>query len=103
MPVGLEWWNLTSICERTTTQGIEGRCREIAERKEMSTTSHRICLDPGCIIQPSFGMIWGQPLYCKAHKDASHVDVVSRRCMQHGCDTQANFGSIRGYPLYCKI
>lgn len=61
----------------------------------MSCASHKLpgyfdvvnktCTTEGCNVQPTFGIVMGQPLTCRTHRHSNYVNVSAKRCGALSC------------------
>lgn len=54
----------------------------------------RLCLQPGCLLNPSFGNPGGKREYCKAHKKPFHDQLAAPHCLAAGCSVLASYGYV---------
>jgi Holliday junction resolvase len=59
------------------------------------------CQHPNCELQPTFGIIWKTPMFCKNHKTNNLINVVSKRCINENCDLQPSYGYFWKKPISC--
>lgn len=43
------------------------------------------CTDIGCETRPSFGIVFGKPLYCKTHKPENAINTLRIKCIVDNC------------------
>ena len=62
----------------------------------------KVCNEPGCRKQPSYGNEDGIARYCATHKKPGMVDVVNKRCQEPGCRIHPCYGNEEdGIARYC--
>jgi hypothetical protein len=66
---------------------VEPSCKNLAISDNFKCLTHNkgeetytFCRNENCISRSSFGFEDKKPLYCKTHKSANMIDVVSKRC-----------------------
>jgi len=84
-------------CTRQASFGPEGAraasfCMAHKAPSHVNVRTPR-CVAANCTRQRTFGPIGAQPLFCASHRNATHVNLVSRVCRHpHGCRKIPSFG-----------
>ena len=50
---------------------------------------------------PNFGPPGGRKMRCATHREAGHVNLVSKRCAHDGCNKHPSFGTRATGALFC--
>jgi hypothetical protein len=93
-------------CDRIPMYGTKSRqpthCTDHKDVFTMVNVISRLCQHSSlCFTQASFGYNRGKPMYCKTHKQADMINVISKRCEHEFCFTVPSFGFERGNALRC--
>jgi len=77
-------------------------CRKHRRSNDMDSR-HKLCQQPGCSIQASYGDIFQNiPIFCSAHKNASHVHLYGKHCTHQSCVRWASYADSKGLePTHC--
>ena len=92
-------------CSKAATWGLPGgravRCPDDALPGMVDVVNiyARLCEEPGCTTQSTFGLVLGCPTHCKKCKTDLMCNVIRKRCGK--CDERAMYGFEDGCPTCC--